>query len=83
MSGLASQFRTNIIYGAIALLPVAVLVYILVKLFGFLKKLAEPLSPYLRESLDNLTLADVCFGRGPLVLERREVIKRRTVDDRH
>jgi len=47
MSGLASQFRTNIIYGAIALLPVAVLVYILVKLFGFLKKLAEPLSPYL------------------------------------
>ncbi|MCK5711802.1 MAG: DUF502 domain-containing protein [Hyphomicrobiaceae bacterium] len=47
MSGLASQFRTNIIYGAIALLPLAVLVYILVKLFGFLKKLAEPLSPYL------------------------------------
>jgi len=47
MSGLASRFRTNIIYGAIALLPVAVLVYILVKLFGFLKKLSEPLSPYL------------------------------------
>ena len=47
MSGLASRIRTNIIYGAIALLPLAVLVYILVKLFGFLKKLSEPLSPYL------------------------------------
>ncbi len=47
MNGLASRIRTNIIYGAIALLPLAVLVYILVKLFGFLKKLSEPLSPYL------------------------------------
>ncbi len=47
MKGLASRIRTNIIYGAIALMPVAVLVYILIKLFGFLKKLSEPLAPYL------------------------------------
>jgi hypothetical protein len=45
MKRLASGIRTNIIYGAIALLPVAVLVYVLVKLFGFLKKLSAPLLP--------------------------------------
>lgn len=47
MEELRSRFRTNIIYGAIALLPVAALVYILIKLFGFLETLAEPLLPYL------------------------------------
>jgi len=47
MKGLASRIRTDIIYGAIALMPVAILVYILVKLFGFLKKILEPLAPYL------------------------------------
>ena len=77
MSGLASQFRTNIIYGAIALLPVAVLIYVLVKLFGFLKKLSEPLSPYLSTNpyLDIVMLLAVtifaliglCYFLGALV----------------
>ena len=47
MKGSASRIRTNIIYGAIALLPVAALGFILVKLLGFLRKLSEPLSQYL------------------------------------
>ncbi len=47
MNALASRIRTNIIYGAIALLPVAALIFILAKLFDFLKKLSEPLAPYL------------------------------------
>lgn len=47
MNSLASRIRTNIIYGAVALLPLAVLVYVLAQLFGFLKALSEPLAPYL------------------------------------
>ena len=47
MNALASRIRTNILYGAIALLPVAALIYILVKIFGFLKTFSEPLAPYL------------------------------------
>ena len=34
------------------------------------------------ESLDNLTPADVYFGRGPIILTRREHIKRRTIEQR-
>jgi putative transposase len=34
------------------------------------------------ESLDNLTPADVYFGRGPAILKRRETIKRKTVEQR-
>jgi putative transposase len=34
------------------------------------------------ESLDNLTPADVYFGRGERILERRRRIKQRTIDDR-
>ena len=34
------------------------------------------------ESLDNLTPADVYFGRGPRILKRREEIKRRTLEQR-
>ena len=47
MDQLLPRIRNNIIYGAIALLPTAALVYILVYLFGFLKTLAQPLFPYL------------------------------------
>jgi hypothetical protein len=32
------------------------------------------------ESLDNLTPADVYFGRGQAILERREKIKRKTIE---
>ena len=31
------------------------------------------------ESLDNLTPADVCFGRGPAILKRRHTIKPKTI----
>jgi hypothetical protein len=34
------------------------------------------------ESLDNLTPANVYFGRGPRILERREEIKRKTIEQR-
>ena len=34
------------------------------------------------ESLDNLTPADVYFGRGQVVLKRREKIKRKTIEQR-
>ena len=34
------------------------------------------------ESLDNLTPADVYFGRGQVILERRENIKRKTIEQR-
>ena len=34
------------------------------------------------ESLDNLTPADVYFGRGPAILKRRETIKRKTIEQR-
>jgi transposase InsO family protein len=34
------------------------------------------------ESLDNLTLADVYFGRGRAILKRREAIKRKTIEQR-
>ena len=33
-------------------------------------------------SLDNLTPADVYFGRGAHILKRREEIKRRTIEQR-
>ena len=34
------------------------------------------------ERLDNLTPADVYFGRGPTILKRRESIKRKTIQQR-
>jgi putative transposase len=34
------------------------------------------------ESLDNLTPADVYFGRGQVILKRREKIKRKTIEQR-
>jgi putative transposase len=34
------------------------------------------------ESLDNLTPADVYFGRGQAILERREKLKRKTIEQR-
>ena len=77
MKRLASGISTNIIYGAIALLPVAVLVYVLVKLFGFLKKLSAPLLPYLSANpyvdtlllvlLTVLTVLALCYIFGALV----------------
>lgn len=77
MNAMASRIRTNIIYGAIALLPVAALIFILAKLFGFLKKLSEPLAPYLGSNtylstlllivLTLVTLLALCYLFGALV----------------
>ena len=77
MNAMASRIRTNVIYGAIALLPVAALIYILAKLFGFLKKLSEPLAPYLSSNsylatllliiLTLVTLLALCYLFGALV----------------
>lgn len=36
----------------------------------------------LHESLNNLTPADVYFGRGQAILEEREKIKKRTIQNR-
>jgi putative transposase len=36
----------------------------------------------MRESLDNLTPAVVYFGRGQAILNRRENIKRKTIEQR-
>ena len=36
----------------------------------------------LHESLNNLTPADVYFGRGPAILQERERIKRQTIQQR-
>ena len=77
MNTFASRVRTNIIYGAIALLPVAALIFILVKLFGIMEKLSEPLSPYLSTNpffgtvlliaLTIFTLLGLCYLFGVLV----------------
>jgi uncharacterized membrane protein len=77
MKGSASPIRTNIIYGAIALLPVAALGFILVKLFGFLRNLSEPLSQYLSTNtyldtalliaLTIFTLLALCYLFGALI----------------
>jgi putative transposase len=37
---------------------------------------------HIHESLDNLTPADVYFGRGPTILKRRESIERKTIQQR-
>ncbi|MCP4308565.1 MAG: hypothetical protein GY788_27555 [bacterium] len=42
-----SSLRANVVMGVVTLLPVGVLIFILVKLFGALKTIADPLSPYL------------------------------------
>jgi uncharacterized membrane protein len=77
MKEVPSRIRTNIIYGAIALLPVAALGYIIVELFGFLRKLSEPLAQYLSINtyldtallfaLTIFTLLALCYFFGALV----------------
>ncbi len=50
METLKTRIRTNIVYGAIALLPVAVFTYIAVQLFGYIKETTKALAPYLGSS---------------------------------
>lgn len=47
MKTLRSRIRNNIVYGAIALLPIAILVYITIHLFEYMTNAIKTLSPYL------------------------------------
>lgn len=77
MKDIISRIRTNIFYGAIALLPVVVLAFIIFKLFEILQKLLDGLSPYLSTSsllgigllllVTILTLLSLCFLFGVFV----------------
>ena len=77
METLKTRIRTNIIYGAIALLPVAVFAYIAFELFGYVKKGVEALNPYLGSSsyfgtggifiLTIIALLGTCYLAGALV----------------
>jgi uncharacterized membrane protein len=92
MKALASRLSTNIIYGAIALLPVAALIYILAKLFGFLKKLSEPLAPYLSSNtylntlllivLTLVTLLALCYLFGALINTRLGAMSFKRIEKR-
>jgi uncharacterized membrane protein len=79
MEALKTRIRTNIIYGAIALLPIAIFVYIAVVLFGYVKKASDALAPYLATSflgtvviiiLTIITLLVICYLFGALVSTR-------------
>ncbi|MCP4073922.1 MAG: hypothetical protein GY742_19680 [Hyphomicrobiales bacterium] len=77
MKNLFSSIRTNILYGAIALLPVAVLAFIVFKLSEILQKLLGGLSPILGTNsfvgiglliiVAILTLLFLCFLFGVFV----------------
>src|SRR5262249_23041666 len=45
-------------------------------------QLEQSIEEFHHESLDNLTPADVYFGRGQVILERRQKIKRKTIEQR-
>jgi len=77
METLKTRIRTNIIYGAIALLPVAVFAYVAVLLFGYVKEATEALAPYLSSNpyfgtgfilvLTIVALLLICYLFGALV----------------
>lgn len=77
MTRTAAHFRTRIIYGAIALLPIFIAAFLAVETFGALKALAEPLTPYMTLNpyfetvllvlLAVLILALLCYAVGVLV----------------
>jgi len=77
MYGTGSRLRTNIIYGAIALLPIAAMIYVVAQMFGILNTLAGPLTPYLGENplfktllllvLTVLALLAICYLVGALI----------------
>jgi uncharacterized membrane protein len=46
MEPFLTDTRTKITYGALALLPLAAVIYITIQLFGFVKDLSKPLAPY-------------------------------------
>jgi len=46
MEPFMTDTRTKITYGALALLPLAAVIYITIQLFGFVKELSKPLAPH-------------------------------------
>lgn len=92
MNRSSPQIRTNIIYGAIALLPVFIVAFITVKLFGVLKTLSEPLAPYLSINpyigtgllilLALLILLLICYAVGALVSTRLGALTLEKVESR-
>lgn len=77
MEKLKDRVLTNIIYGAIAILPLAVLAYLAVQIFGYVKKGLEALHPYIGSSpyfgtgiiflLSITMLLGVCYLFGALI----------------
>lgn len=93
MASTGERIRTNILYGAIALLPLAALGYILVKLIGFLKKISEPLAPYV--GLDHpylgtlvlilagvVVLLVICFLFGAIINTQLGAVSFKRIDAR-
>jgi uncharacterized membrane protein len=77
METLKTRIRNKIIYGAIALLPVAFFLYVAAQLFGYVKKASEALAPYLSTNayfgtgvvlfLTIIMLLVICYLFGALV----------------
>lgn len=57
MNTIGSQIRANLIYGALALLPVAALIFIIFSIYETLAEVLEPIFPF----LGNSSFLDVAF----------------------
>ena len=70
-----SMFRTNIIYGLLAMIPLAIIVMLLAKIVEILHKVAEPLGLQstvhagLAIIIGFIFLLLLCFAVGALVLQ--------------
>ena len=92
MTTLRQKIRNNIIYGAIALLPVAAIIFIVAKLFGLMKKISEPLDPYLSINtylgtallivLSIFSLLAMCFLVGMVINTKVGVLTFERLDER-
>ena len=77
MDTLKDRLLTNIIYGAIAILPLAVFAYIAVQIFGYVRKGLEVLNPYfgsipyfgtgIISVASIIMLLGICYGFGVLI----------------
>ena len=77
MAALKDRILSDIIYGAIAILPLAVLAYIAFQIFGYVRKGLEVLNPYLGSSpyfgsgiiivVSIITLLGICYLFGALI----------------
>jgi uncharacterized membrane protein len=77
MATLKDRILTDMIYGAIAILPLAVLAYIAFQIFDYVRKVLEVLRPYLGSSpyfgagiiilVSIITLLGICYLFGALI----------------